>query len=134
MLTALTTVFALTTVAHLSGDVCVYKPPRVRRICGIMVDSQGIAIPGVRVTVFKDVVPLKTSTTDQTGEFNFDTMEAGKYELDVEASGFMSGRYQLTLTRPTHSCKHSLRVEMEIGYPCRGGNIRGTKVRLGQAR
>jgi hypothetical protein len=34
--------------------VCVYKPPTVRRVCGIIVDPDGRPIPGVKVTVSKD--------------------------------------------------------------------------------
>ena len=120
--------FVLLTAVHLPADVCVYKPPKVRRICGIIVDSQGVAVPGVVVTILRGATTVATSTTADPGEFNFDVVEPGKYELDAMAPGFKHGRYQLTLSRPTRSCKNALRVQMEVGgVHCEGDTIRETK-------
>jgi hypothetical protein len=116
------------TAAHLPADVCVYKPPKVRRICGIIVDQQGVAIPGVAVRILKDATTVATSATAETGEFNFDVMEPGKYELDTMAPGFKHARYQLTLSTPSKSCKNALLVKMEVGgVHCEGDTIRETK-------
>jgi hypothetical protein len=120
--------FVVLTTARLPADVCVYKPPKVGRICGTIVDQQGVAIPGVAVTILKDKATIATSATADTGEFNFDVMEPGKYELDTMAPGFKHARYQLTLSRPTKSCKNALLVKMEVGsVHCEGDTIRETK-------
>jgi hypothetical protein len=58
---------------------------------------------------------VAASTTADAGEFNFEVMEPGKYDLDVTAPGFKPARYHLTLLSPTKSCRNALRVEMEIG-------------------
>ena len=120
--------FVVLTVVQLTADVCVYKPPKVRRICGVIVDPHGLALPGVEVTILRGADTVAASTTADAGAFNFDVMEAGKYELDVKARGFTPARYQLTLLRPTESCRNALRVEMEIpSVHCVGDTIRETK-------
>jgi hypothetical protein len=113
-------------IQPLKGDVCVYKPPKVRRICGVIVGDDGRPIPNVKVSVLKEETTVKTTTADDTGEFDFDGIAAGKYEFDADIAGFQHARYQLTLSRPTNSCTHGLRVEMIIaGIHC-GGDIRVT--------
>ena len=120
--------FVALTVVYLPADVCVYKPPKVRRICGVIVGPDGAAVPGVEVTIFKDATTVVVSKTADAGEFNFDVMEPGKYDLDVVAPGFKPARYHLTLARPTSSCTNALRVEMDVGsLNCVGDTIRETK-------
>jgi hypothetical protein len=108
--------FVALTVVHLAADVCVYKPPKVRRICGVIVGPDGAAVPGVEVTIFKDATTVVVSKTADAGEFN------------VVAPGFKPARYHLTLARPTSSCTNALRVEMDVGsLNCVGDTIRETK-------
>jgi Carboxypeptidase regulatory-like domain len=115
------------TVADATADVCVYRPPKVRRICGTVLDSSGRPIPNVNVTVLKGGTALKNVVTDETGEFDLDVTRPGKYELDVMASGFQHGRYQLTVSKPGNSCNRALRIEMITGGLHCGGDIRLTK-------
>jgi Carboxypeptidase regulatory-like domain len=112
---------------YADADVCVYKPPKVRRVCGTIVDSSGRPIPAVKVTVLKDGTAVKNDATDENGEFDFEAIQPGKYELDARTPGFQPARYQLTLSKPTNSCKHALRIEMEVGGIHCGGDIRETK-------
>jgi len=120
--------FVVLTVAKLTADVCVYKPPRMRRICGVIVDPQGAAVPGVQVTILRGADTVVASTTVDAGEFNFDVMEPGKYDLDLTAPGFKPARYHLTLLSPDKSCRNALRVELQIGsIHCVGDTIRETK-------
>src|SRR6185369_17602853 len=60
--------FVALTVVHLAADVCVYKPPKVRRICGVIVGPDGAAVPGVEVTIFKDATTVVVSKTADAGE------------------------------------------------------------------
>jgi hypothetical protein len=120
------------TVEHADADVCVYKPPKVRRVCGMIVDSSGSPIPAVNVTVLKDGAALKNEKTDENGEFDFDLTQSGKYELDAAAPGFQHARYQLTVSKPIDSCKHALRIDMAVGGIHCGGDIREMKNPLRQ--
>jgi len=125
--------FVALTVVPITADVCVYKPPKVQRICGVIVDPQGAAVPGVQVTIFRGADVIAASTTADAGEFNFEVMEPGKYDLDVTARGFKPARYHLTLLNPTKSCSNALRVEMEAGsVHCAGDTFRETKKPLGR--
>jgi hypothetical protein len=121
----------LTTVAlavtHANADVCVYKPPTVQRVCGVLVDPSGTPIPGVNVTVLKDGTAVENTNSNDAGEFDFGALRAGKYELDATMSGFQHAQYQITLSKPSNSCKHALRVEMAVGSIHCGGDIRETK-------
>ena len=113
------------------GDVCAYKPPKVRRVCGTVVDPSGepVAKAGIRLLRNGDVV-VKTNA-DQHGEFDLEVREPGKYELDTTASGFVEGRYELTLQHPERSCKNALRVELFVPTTSTcGGNIMKTKTPL----
>jgi hypothetical protein len=104
------------------ADVCVYKPPKVQRVCGVIVDPYGRPIPNVNVSVLKEKVALETATTDGTGEFDFDSIRSGKYELDAVVPGFQHASYQLTVSNSAWSCKHALEVKMAVGgIHCDGG-------------
>jgi hypothetical protein len=118
------------TVENADADGCVYKPPKVRRVCGVIVDSSGSPIPAVNVTVLKDGTAVKNASTDETGEFDFDAIQSGKYELDATVPGFQHARYQLTVLKPTDSCKHALRILMVVGSIHCGGDISETKTPL----
>jgi carboxypeptidase family protein/TonB-dependent receptor-like protein len=62
-------------------------------IAGTVKDQQGLALPGVLVTV-QGVDATRTFTTDSSGEFRFFDLAPGPYKLTVELAGFA------TLVRP----------------------------------
>lgn len=105
----------LVVVRRTEADVCVYKPPKVNRACGAIVDPAGRPIPNVNVSVLKDGAAVKTDTTDDAGEFDFGEIQSGKYELDAAIAGFQHARYQLTISKPTDSCKHAMEIRMAVG-------------------
>jgi hypothetical protein len=111
----------------LTADVCVSKPQKVRRVCGVMVDQGGFPISGAAVAILKDETPVATVRTNGDGEFDFALNRPGKYDLDATLEGFQHARYQLTLSKPTSSCKEALRVRMDVGSAhCEGGGIERT--------
>jgi hypothetical protein len=122
------------TVGQADADVCGYKPPKVRRVCGMIVDSSGRPIPAVNVAVLKDGIALKNEKSDENGEFDFDVKQSGKYELDAAVPGFQHARYHLTLSKPTDSCRHALRIGMAVASIHCGGDIRETKNPLRRKR
>jgi len=116
----------ISTIQTTQADVCVYKPPKVQRVCGVIVDADGRPISNVNVSVLKEGTALKTTTTGRTGEFNFDSIQSGKYELDAAVAGFQHARYQLIVSNPTNSCKHAQQVQMAVGSIHCDGDIRVT--------
>ena len=65
--------------------------------------------------MLKDGTAVQTATTEEAGEFDFSGLQAGKYELDAAVVGFQRARYKGSLSKPTNSCKHALRVQMAVG-------------------
>ena len=58
---------------------------------GIVADQSGAVIPGATVTLTNEGTGGSTSkTTDMNGEFMFDFLRVGSYELRIEAEGFKS--------------------------------------------
>ena len=58
---------------------------------GIITDPTGAIISGATVTLTQgDTGGVVTSTTDSSGEFTFDFLKAGTYDLRIEAQGFKS--------------------------------------------
>ncbi len=97
------------------GDVCVSTPLKVRRMCGTTVDPVAIPLSNVHITLLKDGKEVASTTTDDTGEFDFDVRESGSYELELQADGFVHERYPVKLHRPARFCKQALSVKMEVG-------------------
>ena len=59
------------------------------RVSGIVSDSAGAPVAGVRVTVVDKAKGLKSSaTTNKKGQYSFLNLGAGVYSLSVEADGF----------------------------------------------
>ena len=131
---AVAVVFVLSVTSRSDADVCVYKKPKVQRICGSIVDPNGHAMTGVTVVVLKNGTAEHTATTDVAGQFDFDSAEAGEYELEATMPGFQPVRYSLTLSKPTKTCRHALEVEMTPGGIHCQAEMRQTKKPLSRKR
>ena len=111
------------------ADVCVYKPPSVRLVAGIVVDSSGRPIPGVNVAIIQSGESVASATTDDTGKFRFDWLREGAYELATKANGFQRARYKVLLSRPSKHWNRSLQIELAVGVEHCGGDIKIVKTR-----
>jgi len=61
-------------------------------VAGEVVDAQtGAAIAGARVSLAEPLGTASSALTGETGQFSFDAVSPGRYELGVSASGFASG-------------------------------------------
>ena len=116
----------LSSVLSANANVCVYKPPRVKRVCGVIVDSSGEPLQGVSVELLRNGILLQNVKTDGLGTFDLDAWDTGEYELSMSENGFTPGRYRLTLTKAQRACKRALKIEMSTFDPC-GGEITETK-------
>ncbi len=115
---------------HAYANVCVYKVPKVRHICGMVVDAQGRAIPGASVTLLKDLTPIDELRSKEDGTFSFGLIHTGKYALRMKFAGFSPAEYTITVDRPTGTCERSLRVEMALGGETCFGQIKLTDKRI----
>jgi hypothetical protein len=81
---------------------------------GTVTDSSGAAVPSAKVTATNPATGLtRTTTTDQTGLYNFQQLPVGTYDLTIEANGFkVSKRTGVSLTVGAAA---TLDVALEIG-------------------
>jgi hypothetical protein len=117
------TVFVLIWVGGKLGfaDVCVYKPPKVRHVAGVVVDPSGHPIRGVNITIIRDGASVDNTKTNEAGEFSFNSLKEGTFELSAAATGFRSARYSVLLHRPARQWNKSLRIRLEVGaWECNG--------------
>jgi 5-hydroxyisourate hydrolase-like protein (transthyretin family) len=111
------------------ADVCVYKTPSVRHVAGIVVDSTGQPILDVKIAIIRRGEPVATATTDDSGRFRFDSLKQGTYELAVTAVGFQSAHYTILLNHPSLHWHRSLQIELAVGLPHCGGDIKVVKMK-----
>lgn len=106
----------LATVGTLAfADVCVYRPLKVRRVAGAVVDSSGRPISGVDMAIIQDGVSVASAKTNDAGEFRFDSLKEGAFELSATAPGFVTARYNVLLRHPTTHWNRSLQIELAVG-------------------
>jgi hypothetical protein len=112
--------FAGTLPLQVFGNVCVYKPPTVGHIHGSIMDRSGYPIPQAQVSVMRGEKVVQTFTAGEIGEFNFDSLSDGQYEIDVTARGFQHARYIVNLSSQKNP-KRVLRITLGIGsIQCQG--------------
>jgi Carboxypeptidase regulatory-like domain len=89
----------------------------VRCICGKLIDLADDPVSGVTVTVIKDGRNLATKETDADGNFIFDGMRPGRYELGARPDGFLPFRFPIVVANPEKQCKRGLLIKLELSYP-----------------
>lgn len=83
-------------------------------ISGEVMDPSGASVPGAKVTVSSQAIGLvRETTSNDTGFFTVPALQAGAYEVRVEASGFKS-LLRSGITLETDQMV-SLKLSMEVG-------------------
>ena len=86
----------------------------VHDLQGSIMDRSGWPIPNAQVKVMQGEKTLERVTTGENGQFRFDSLEDGKYEVDVTARGFQHARYIVKLSGRKNP-KQALRITLGIG-------------------
>jgi hypothetical protein len=105
------------------ATTCIELPPLkpIHRVCGVVIDPLGEPIPNAKVAILKD---------GQDGKFSFEQLEAGHYDIHVEANGFKSAYSSIVLVKPAPKCKLALQVLLEVGMGCSGiREVKSTKIK-----
>lgn len=106
---------SLLITSDVRANVCVYKTIKLRQIIGVIVDPDGRPVRDAKVVVIKDQVQTVEQLSKEDGTFVFDSVSAGKYEIQVIARGFRSTDYPVTVYSPTAHYNRSMRIELAVG-------------------
>jgi iron complex outermembrane receptor protein/vitamin B12 transporter len=77
---------------------------------GTVVDSQGAVVSGANVRLLQDNEQVAQAPSDARGEFRFESLPEGRYQIEVTAAGF-----ETRVTDPTFVGAPVLRVALSIG-------------------
>jgi hypothetical protein len=89
----------------------------VRCVCGKLIDPAGGPVSGATVTVIKDGIDLVTKETDDHGNFFFDDMKSGSYELSAHILGLLPFRSPIVVANPAKKCKRGVFIVLALAYP-----------------
>ncbi|MBL8216083.1 MAG: TonB-dependent receptor, partial [Bryobacterales bacterium] len=82
-------------------------------ITGSVTDPTGAAIPAVKVTVTETATGLvRTSTSDESGNFRFLLLPVGNYRIDAAAEGFKAFRREGVIIEADRSLGVPIRLEV----------------------
>jgi len=70
--------------------VCLNNYPQAgtSSITGAISDGQGNIIPGVAVTLISEQNIRRSTVTNESGVYNFPSVQPGEYKIEAEAKGF----------------------------------------------
>jgi hypothetical protein len=71
-------------------------------------------IPNATVTVRRGGVQLATVQTGSDGRFSFESLEAGNYEVRVDAPGYITAQDSIVIVRPATKCNRGLLVSLNL--------------------
>ena len=105
------------------ANVCVYKPPKVRQLHGVVLDMSTEPIPGAVVALGKGAEIVKKSITSDDGEFDLGSMPDGRYKIHTVARGFIDSWYEVVLQNQTDQWKRAINIKLAVGMDQCDGSI-----------
>ena len=100
---------AIAALLFLSGTLTAQTPPP--SVCGTVQDQTGAVVRGATAELKANNIRLD-NTTDATGQFCFNRLEPGKYELAVRAAGFRNTQQEVAV-RPGESVHLNVSLSLE---------------------
>jgi carboxypeptidase family protein len=110
----------LSGTAH-AGECVIVPIKPIRCVCGVVIDPSGGRISNAKVTLLKGETELVSKRTGTDGKFSFEPMQAGKYQIQVEATGFRTAKSSFVIVKPARKCKQALQVKLGFGFECDTG-------------
>jgi hypothetical protein len=111
----------LSGTAHAGECVAIVPIKPIHCVCGVVIDLSGGRISNAKVTILKGETERVSKRTGTDGKFSFEPMEAGKYQIQVEASGFRTAKSSFVVVKPARKCKQALQVRLGFGFECDTG-------------
>ena len=102
-----------------SATTCVEQPLKpLHRICGVVFFLSGDRIANAKVSVLQAGKEISVQQTDVEGNFSFDQLKPGDYELRVRVEGVGSAATQVVLVHPGAKSTKEIAVHMTPNGVC----------------
>jgi hypothetical protein len=82
----------------------------LRCVCGTIIDEAGEVVSRADVTILKDGKGIATLETGADGNFSFDELKTGSYDLHARAVGFRLFSFPIVVENPAKKCKQRLEI------------------------
>lgn len=103
-------------IQPLSANICVNEELKpLRRLRGVVVDYQGEPIANATISVTRSGAEVKATKTDSRGEFSFDGLGAGQYELKAEAKNFVKFDFPFRIAKPSAKSNQKIQLQLAVG-------------------
>ncbi len=112
--------FLLLSPAEVSyATTCIVVPIKpIRHVCGIVTNQLGEPIPNAKVTILRGAMELASVQTTEDGKFSLEQLEAGNYDIRIQADHYNSAQSPIVLAKPAMKCKRGLQVLLAVGTSC----------------
>jgi hypothetical protein len=99
---------------------CLAPPPlkAIHHVCGFVSDPSGAHVADAKVTILKEGNEVATMQSGADGRFAFEGLKAGKYDMRVDAKGFVTAVSSIVVVKPGAGCKKELSVALGVGMSC----------------
>ena len=99
---------------------CLAPPPlkAIHHVCGFVKDPSGAHVADAKVTILKEGNEVATMQSGADGRFAFEELKAGKYDMRVDAKGFVTAVSSIVVVKPGAGCKKELSVSLGVGMSC----------------
>jgi len=87
----------------------------VRCVCGRLTDPTGGPVSGVVVRVLKSGAEVANVESDGDGNFIFDGLEPGNYELFTQSDPYRIFRTPIVVAKPEKKCRRRLAIFLDVG-------------------
>ena len=118
------TAFALFPAQTSATECTGFTPSKpVHHVAGVVINVLGERIAGADVSALKDGKVIATLKTDEHGKFSFGELEAGTYEIDADAEGYIGDRFPVTVVKPALKDPLAIEIEVAVGGQCPGATL-----------
>src|SRR3984893_17719745 len=104
------------------ATTCIVQPLRpIHHICVFVNNQWGEPIPNATVTLLQKGSEIVTMQSGADGRFSFEHLKAGNYDIQVQASDFLTAFSSVILAKPDITkCKRELDVLLSVSGGCSG--------------
>jgi carboxypeptidase family protein len=102
------------------GTTCVEVagPLKLHHVSGVVLFRSGDRIPNAKVVILQNGHEIAAQQSAKDGQFEFEGLLAGNYEITVQVEGVGAARTQILLTKPQPRSKNLLGVYMNPNGIC----------------